>query len=77
MSAVVTRIVEAITVVPAAAVLGQTSDWDHNRSVITSPGRPDAVAKRRSAASSAQSNWIDLSRHGGVHPRIGAADVSR
>ena len=44
-AAVVARIVQAIAQVPGAAVLGQTSDCDHNRSVLTFAGAPAAVAE--------------------------------
>ena len=72
---VVTRIAEAIASVPSAAVLDQTSDPDHNRSVITFAGSPEAVAEAAFRAIRRAVELIDLSRHGGVHPRIGAADV--
>jgi len=72
---VVARIAEAITSVPGAAVLDQTSDWDHNRSVITFAGSPDAVAEAAFRAIQRAAELIDLSRHAGVHPRVGAADV--
>ena len=71
----VARIVEAITSVQGAAVLDQTSDWDHNRSVITFAGSPDAVVEGAFRAIRRAVELIDLSRHAGVHPRIGAADV--
>src|SRR5229473_1407117 len=44
-TAVVARIVQAIAQVPGASVLGQTSDCDHNRSVVTFAGAPAAVAE--------------------------------
>jgi glutamate formiminotransferase len=72
---VVARIAEAITSVPGAALLDQTSDWDHNRSVITFAGAPDAIAEAAFRAIQRAVELIDLSRHTGVHPRIGAADV--
>lgn len=74
-TAVVARIAEAVASVPGAAVLDQTSDSDHNRSVITFAGAPDAVAEAAFRAIRRAVELIDLSRHGGVHPRIGAADV--
>jgi glutamate formiminotransferase len=74
-AAVVTRIVEAIAGVPDVAVLGQTSDRDHNRSVITFAGAPGPVAEAAFRAIERASELIDLNRHAGVHPRIGATDV--
>lgn len=72
---VVARIAEAIGSVAGAAVLDQTSDWDHNRSVVTFAGEPDAVGEAAFRAIQRAVELIDLSRHRGVHPRIGAADV--
>ena len=72
---VVARITEAVASVPGAAVLDQTSDWDHNRSVITFAGEPEAVSEAAFRAIERAVELIDLSRHRGVHPRIGAADV--
>ncbi len=71
----VSRIAEAIASVRGAAVLDRTSDCDHNRSVITFAGHPDAVCEAAFAAVRSAVELIDMTQHGGVHPRIGAADV--
>jgi glutamate formiminotransferase len=73
--AVIAALVEAISGVSGAAVLGQTSDADHNRSVITFAGEPKAVAEAAFRGIECAVARIDLNRHEGVHPRIGAADV--
>jgi glutamate formiminotransferase len=73
--AVIAALVEAISGVPGAAVLGQTSDTDHNRSVITFAGEPNAVAEAAFRGIECAAARIDLNRHEGIHPRIGAADV--
>jgi glutamate formiminotransferase len=73
--AVIAAIVDAISGVPGAAVLGQTSDADHNRSVITFAGEPEAVAQAAFRGIECAVTKIDLNRHQGIHPRIGAADV--
>jgi glutamate formiminotransferase len=72
---VVEAIVAAISSTPGVCLLGWESDADHNRSVVTLAGAPDAVqeAAVRGAGQAAES--IDLRRHAGVHPRTGAADV--
>jgi glutamate formiminotransferase len=72
---VIAALVEAIAGVPGAAVLGQTSDADHNRSVITFAGEPKAVAEAAFRGIECAVTRIDLNRHEGIHPRIGAADV--
>jgi len=71
----VARIAEAVASVAGVAVLDQTSDWDHNRSVITFAGPPDGVTTAAFRAIERAVALIDLRRHGGVHPRIGVADV--
>jgi glutamate formiminotransferase len=68
-------ILQAIHRVPGAVLLDSSSDPDHNRSVVTLAGRPDAVQDAAFAAVEAASRRIDLRSHRGEHPRIGAADV--
>ena len=58
-----------------ALLLDTTSDHDHNRSVLTFAGAPSKVADAAVAAVRVAVKKIDLRRHAGVHPRIGAADV--
>ncbi len=73
--ACVAALESTIAAVPGVIVLDRTSDTDHNRSVITFAGPPAPVldAAVRVAAKAAGS--IDLTRHEGVHPRLGALDV--
>lgn len=56
-------------------VLDVTSDRDHNRTVITFAGPAEAVEQAALAAARQAVASIDLTRHSGVHPRIGAIDV--
>lgn len=56
-------------------VLDVSSDPDHNRTVLTLCGNPpDLVDAVLGLAAAAIAN-IDLRRHHGVHPRLGAVDV--
>jgi glutamate formiminotransferase/formiminotetrahydrofolate cyclodeaminase len=71
----VEAIVAAIREVPGALVLAHESDADHNRSVVTIAGEPEAVVEAAVRAVGKASELIDLTRQTGVHPRIGAADV--
>ncbi len=57
-------------------VLRCEMDTDHNRSVITFAGAPDAVAQAALRAIEKAAELIDLREHAGVHPRIGATDVA-
>ena len=68
-------IVQAIVSVPEVVLLDRESDADHNRSVLTFVGPPAAVADAAFRAVEKAASLIDLTRHQGVHPRIGAADV--
>ena len=58
-----------------AELLDVHSDPDHNRSVFTLVGDEDAVAAALVAGVACAKERIDLRRHEGAHPRIGAADV--
>jgi glutamate formiminotransferase len=51
------------------------SDADHNRSVFTLVGADDALVDALLAGIACARDRIDLRRHEGAHPRIGAADV--
>ena len=50
-------------------------DADHNRMVITAIGAPDAVADAVLDAMGEAVACIDMNRHQGQHPRMGAVDV--
>lgn len=72
---VVNAILEAISSVPAITVLDRHSDLDHNRTVITFVGPPGQVEEAAFRGIEKAAKLIDLDRHEGEHPRIGAADV--
>jgi glutamate formiminotransferase len=71
----VDAIVAAMSGVPGAWVLDRTSDADHNRSVITLAGEPEAVAEAAIRGVGKTAELIDLTKQSGAHPRIGATDV--
>ena len=73
--AIVAEIVASIAGVAGASVLGAESDSDHNRSVVTFVGAPDAVAEAAYRGICVAAKSIDMNLHRGEHPRIGAADV--
>jgi glutamate formiminotransferase/formiminotetrahydrofolate cyclodeaminase len=56
-------------------VLDIESDADHNRSVLTFVGSPDDVKAAALAVSGKAIELIDLNKHRGQHPRMGAMDV--
>jgi glutamate formiminotransferase len=61
--------------VPGVRLLDQTSDADHNRSVFTFAGEPDAVLAAAHALTAVALREIDMRQHKGEHPRLGAVDV--
>jgi len=58
-----------------AAVLDLTWDADHHRSVLTMAGPPPAIERAAFAVARKAIELIDLTRHQGQHPRMGAIDV--
>ncbi len=72
---VIAALIAAVESVPGVVLLDRTSDPDHHRSVLTFVGPPDFVAEAAFQAVRVASQRIDLRRHGGGHPRVGAADV--
>jgi glutamate formiminotransferase len=73
--ATIDAICAAVSAVPGVRLLDRTSDPDHHRSVVTFAGESDSVAAAALAAVAVAIDTIDLTRHSGVHPRIGAVDV--
>lgn len=72
---IVQKIAGAIASVPGIRILDQSSDASHNRSVITFVGEPAAVKEAALRAAEEAAKLIDMERHTGEHPRIGATDV--
>ncbi|MEW6543683.1 MAG: glutamate formimidoyltransferase [Nitrospirota bacterium] len=71
----VNRLVAAVRSVPGVFLLDQEMDADHHRSVLTFVGEPDAVGEAAFRVTQAATELIDLRRHEGEHPRVGATDV--
>ncbi len=72
--AVVDAIVEAMKI-PGVSLLDREMDADHNRCVITIVGDREAIAEAAIRGVGKAAELIDLNKHQGAHPRIGAADV--
>jgi glutamate formiminotransferase len=56
-------------------VLDVQSDADHNRTVVTFAGEPEAVEEAAFRGIEKAAELIDMDLHRGEHPRLGAADV--
>ena len=71
---VVDAIVEAMKL-PGVYLLDREMDADHNRCVITLVGEGESVAEAAVRGVGKAAELIDLTKHQGAHPRMGAADV--
>src|SRR5947209_10308944 len=65
----------AITAVPGVQLLDVQTDPSHNRSVFTFVAPPATAAEAAFAAMRVATERIDLTKHEGEHPRMGATDV--
>lgn len=73
--AAIDAIVDAVRRTPGVRLADWSADADHNRLVVTFVGPPEPVRAAALASASAAIDRIDLQRHHGVHPRLGAIDV--
>jgi glutamate formiminotransferase/formiminotetrahydrofolate cyclodeaminase len=72
---VIEKIISSIKSVTDVYLLDQHSDLDHNRTVLTFVGKPDAVEEAAYRSIEMAAQLIDMDQHLGEHPRIGATDV--
>jgi len=74
-AAKVDAIVQTMSSVPGVHVLDREMDADHNRSVVTLAGDPEAVGEAAILGAGKAMELIDMTTHTGAHPRVGATDV--
>ncbi|MFB0534334.1 MAG: glutamate formimidoyltransferase [Anaerolineae bacterium] len=72
---IIDQIVGALASVAGVRVLDVQSDVDHNRSVVTMVGEPEAVEEAAFRGIERAAQLIDMDQHQGEHPRMGATDV--
>jgi glutamate formiminotransferase len=72
---IINKIASSIRSTENVKLLNVEPDRDYNRTVITFAGEPSCVKEAAFNAISTASELIDMSRHKGEHPRIGATDV--
>jgi len=72
---VITAIIGAVRDSGPVNILDYSSDADHNRTVLTLAGEPAAVRTAVETLVQACVERIDLTKHQGGHPRMGAVDV--
>src|ERR1700723_3370099 len=73
-SAKVDAIVDAMKI-PCVFLLDREMDSDHNRCVITLVGEREPIQEAAIRGVGKAAELIDLTKHQGAHPRMGAADV--
>jgi glutamate formiminotransferase len=72
---VVEQIVDEVRQIEGARLLDVSPDADHNRTVLTYLGEPEAVLEATQAMARKAFELIDMRHHVGSHPRLGAVDV--
>ena len=66
---------QAVRSVPSCTLMDVQKDRDHNRSVFSFLGEPEAVLEAAFALAQVCVENVDLRKQSGVHPRMGAIDV--
>jgi glutamate formiminotransferase len=72
---VIDAICDALASEPGARLVYRQADPEHHRLDTTVVGPPDAVRRSALAGARAAVGRIDMERHAGGHPRMGAVDV--
>lgn len=72
---IIKKIVDEIQSVEGIQIWNVTSNPDHNRTVVTFVGNPEAVKDAAIKSAIKADELIDMRKHKGEHTRIGAADV--
>ena len=72
---VINSIADSIRSTPGVTLLDVESNADHNRSVISFVGEPGPIKQAALVASAKAVELIDLNKHKGEHPRMGAVDI--
>lgn len=72
---IVNKVADEIRKNKNVKLIDQSFDGDHNRSVLTYIGEPEHVLEASKAMAQKAFELIDMAKHKGGHPRIGAVDV--
>lgn len=72
---VIEKIVDSFRNIEGVTLLNYSPDKDHNRTVVNVMGDPAKVKDAMVAAAKTATELIDMSKHEGAHPRMGAVDV--
>ena len=71
----VEKIVDSFRAKAGVKLLDYATDPDHNRCVVTVVGQPEPLGRAMVEAIGKAVELIDMTRHEGLHPRIGCVDV--
>ena len=74
--ALIEQVVDQVRGFPRVKLLDYSSDADHNRSVLTYLGEPEAVLAATQAMAARVYELVDMRAQHGSHPRMGALDVA-
>ena len=72
---IIEAVIDQVRAVKGVTLLDYSSDASHNRTVITFLGNPEGVAEAAVGVAKKAAELIDLNKHQGEHPRMGAVDV--
>jgi len=72
---IVEALAECARSVPGVSLLDYSMDASHNRSVFTLVGSPEGMEEAAFLLCKKASELIDMTKHSGEHPRMGATDV--
>lgn len=72
---IVEKIADCFRAKEKVKLLDYQPDKDHNRTVVECIGEPEAVIKAVIESVKVATEYIDMSKHEGAHPRMGAVDV--
>lgn len=73
--AIVELIIDEVRKIEDITILDYSSDKDHNRTVLTMIGPPEQIKQAAVNSARKAAELIDMSKHEGAHPRMGATDV--
>lgn len=69
------RVKETISNLQGVKIIDVNSDKDHNRTVFTYIGEPELMLEATKKLADKAIELIDMTKHSGSHPRLGAVDV--
>lgn len=74
-SEIIEKVKSALLIKNDVKMIDFNSDQDHNRAVFTYIGEPEAVLEATKRLADKAIELIDMTKHKGSHPRMGAVDV--